>query len=165
MTGANVDGSASGVEAEPTEGLLLDVMLGKLSTYLRMCGYDATYALDRGVEGDDDLLALAVTEGRTLVTRDESLAARAAAGLRIESTDVHEQLRELRAAGYDLSLSDRPRYCGACNAPLERVSWAESTPEYAPDPGAERVWRCRDCGQHFWRGSHWRDVAETLETL
>ncbi|PSP98633.1 hypothetical protein BRC89_07140 [Halobacteriales archaeon QS_4_70_19] len=25
---------------------LLDVMLGKLATYLRMCGHDATYALD-----------------------------------------------------------------------------------------------------------------------
>jgi len=38
--------------------LLLDTMLGKLATYLRMCGYDAAYALDEGVESDDALLAV-----------------------------------------------------------------------------------------------------------
>ncbi|TKX52332.1 hypothetical protein EXE45_19560, partial [Halorubrum sp. SP9] len=52
-------------------------MCGKLATYLRLCGYDAAYALDRGVEADDRLLDLAADEGRTLVTRDRELAARA----------------------------------------------------------------------------------------
>ena len=33
-----------------TDRLLLDVMLGKLAVYLRMCGYDAAYAGDLGVE-------------------------------------------------------------------------------------------------------------------
>ncbi|WP_394348159.1 Mut7-C RNAse domain-containing protein, partial [Halorubrum sp. SP9] len=56
---------------------MLDVMCGKLATYLRLCGYDAAYALDRGVEADDRLLDLAADEGRTLVTRDRELAARA----------------------------------------------------------------------------------------
>jgi uncharacterized protein with PIN domain len=140
-------------------------MLGKLCTYLRMCGYDAAYALDRRVETDDDLLALSVTEGRTLVTRDEALAARADDALYVRSTDVTDQLAELRDAGFVLALSERPRYCGECNAPVERVDRTEPTPDYAPDPAQERVWRCRDCGQHFWRGSHWDDVAETLASL
>jgi uncharacterized protein with PIN domain len=33
--------------------LLLDAMLGNLATYLRMCGYDAADATDRGVEAAD----------------------------------------------------------------------------------------------------------------
>lgn len=50
--------------------LLLDVMCGGLTSYLRMCGHDTVYALDRGVEADDRLLAIAHEEDRTLVTRD-----------------------------------------------------------------------------------------------
>jgi len=53
------------------------VLLGKLATYLRMCGSDAAYALDRGLEADGWLLALAAAEGGTLLTRDEQLAERA----------------------------------------------------------------------------------------
>ncbi|MFW6382904.1 MAG: Mut7-C RNAse domain-containing protein, partial [Haloferacaceae archaeon] len=32
---------------------MLDAMLGKLATYLRMCGYDAAYVLD-GVDDPAD---------------------------------------------------------------------------------------------------------------
>jgi hypothetical protein len=52
--------------------LLLDTMLGKLATYLRMCGYDAAHALDEEVESDAVLL---------------------------ESRDVADQLGELADAG------------------------------------------------------------------
>jgi hypothetical protein len=38
-------------------------------------------------------------------------------------------------------------------------------PEYAPDPEDTDVWRCIDCGQFFWKGSHWDDVADTLAGL
>jgi uncharacterized protein with PIN domain len=48
--------------------LLVDATVG-LATYLRMCGHDAAYALDRGVEADDALLELARIEERRLVTR------------------------------------------------------------------------------------------------
>jgi uncharacterized protein with PIN domain len=90
--------------------LLLDVMLGKLATYLRMSGHDAAYALDRGIETDEEVLALARAEDRRLLTRDADLAARVENAIPIESTDVEGQLRELRNAGVDLSL-DRPERC------------------------------------------------------
>ena len=140
---------------------LLDVMLGKLASYLRMCGHDAAYARDRGVEEDDALLAWAETEDRTLVTRDRQLATRAADALLVESRDVVDQLRELAAAGVTLELGV-PRRCANCNAALVRVSEGEDTPDYAPGTDERSVWRCPGCGQYFWRGSHWDDVAETL---
>ncbi|WP_394345906.1 Mut7-C RNAse domain-containing protein [Halosimplex halophilum] len=145
--------------------MLLDTMLGKLATYLRMCGYDAAYAGERGVEADDDVLALAHTEGRVLVTRDRELAARAERSQLLSTREVTEQLRELRRSGFDLELSDEPARCSACNGPLERVDRTEPTPDYAPETHEETVWRCRNCGQHFWKGSHWADVAGTLEDL
>jgi uncharacterized protein with PIN domain len=143
--------------------LLLDAMLGKLATYLRMCGHDAAYALDRGVEADDALLAWAAEEDRRLVTRDRQLAARAGDALLVAAKDLDGQLRAVRAAGVDLELTE-PARCATCNGRLERLDDGP-TPEHAPDTDEQPVWRCRDCGQHFWRGSHWDDVAERLQEL
>jgi hypothetical protein len=170
----------------PGDRLLLDAMLGKLATYLRMCGYDAAYALDRDVEADDDLLSLAGAEDRRIVTRDRSLAERAPGAVLVTSPEVLDQLRELRDEGFDVSLAEKPTRCGRCNGPIEPVAFDDSGPErvdesspegtdvarsgardrpaYVPDD-ADPVWRCRECGQHFWRGSHWADVRERLRHL
>lgn len=140
-------------------------MCGGLRSYLRMCGHDTVYALDRGVEADDALLAIATDEDRTLLTRDVQLAGRATDSILLRERDVVDQLPELLAAGVDLTLDDSPSFCGSCNGPLERVAPEEPTADYAPDPRDVAVWRCRDCGQLFWNGSHWQRVAETLDAV
>ncbi|MFU8866316.1 Mut7-C RNAse domain-containing protein [Natronococcus sp.] len=145
--------------------LLLDVMCGGLPAYLRMCGHDAVYAGDRGLEADDALLAVAADEDRTLVTRDVQLASRAEESILLECREVEAQLAELSAAGLELTLEDEPRFCGRCNGPLEAVEPGRSTPEYAPDPAETAIWGCTDCGQFFWRGSHWNRVERTLERI
>ncbi|ADD04719.1 DUF82 family protein [Natrialba magadii ATCC 43099] len=158
---------------------LLDTMCGGLVAYLRMCDYDTVYAGDREpvLESDDDLLAVAAAEDRTLVTRDTELAGRADDAILLTALEVEEQLGELSEAGVELELAAEPSYCGRCNGVLERVDPSAETPEYAPDPVADpgdddggddedsdtmAVWRCRSCGQYFWRGSHWDRVARTL---
>jgi len=150
--------------------LVLDVMCGKLATYLRMCGYDAAYALDLPIgsdEGvpDDELLTYAQDTGRRIVTRDRDLARRAEDAVLLKRRETEDQLGELVAAGFALSVDEEPSFCGACNGPLTGVSPEEPTPDYAPDPATVDVWRCESCGQHFWKGSHWDDVMETIESL
>lgn len=141
-------------------------MCGTLATYLRFCGYDAAYALDRGIEADDALLDVAREEDRTLITRDISLADRAGdRGLLLRDREVEGQLRELADAGCEVTLAERPTRCGTCNGPVERVSADADVPEYAPAPAEHPVWHCRSCGQHFWKGSHWRRVRDTLADL
>ncbi|MFB6194262.1 MAG: Mut7-C RNAse domain-containing protein [Halobaculum sp.] len=175
-------------------------MLGKLATYLRMCGHDAAYALDRGVEADDRLRVLADREDRRLLTRDEALADRTPGAILLTERAVTDQLRELDAAGVDLRLAARPARCGRCNGPVELAAEPsdaspDSTdlpdtpdPSDTPDPpngptdsadtsdspdrdrpeyvpGDVRAWRCLDCGQWFWKGSHWDRVAETLAAV
>ena len=152
-------------EKTPSDRLALDAMLGKLATYLRMCGYDTAYALDRDAEADDALLALAEREDRLVITRDSDLAARASESVLLSEREIADQLRELADAGFKLSLAPDPAYCGVCNGPVEEVDPVEPTPEYAPSAGDERVWRCTDCGQHFWKGSHWASVKATLEDV
>ncbi|WP_435345447.1 Mut7-C RNAse domain-containing protein [Haloarchaeobius sp. HRN-SO-5] len=140
---------------------LLDVMLGNLAVYLRLCGYDTVYALDRDAEADDRLLALAAEEGRTVVTRDEHLAARADDAILLRTRGTEPQLRELVEAGVELDPTDDPVQCGRCNGRLDRVDGGSTTPEYAPDDDTP-VWRCRECGQYFWKGSHWDRMVATL---
>jgi uncharacterized protein with PIN domain len=155
----------SGMSQRRDARFLLDTMLGKLATYLRMCGYDAAYTLDDGIEDDDAILARLRESDRTLVTRSHRLADRAPDAILLQSQAVEDQLRELAAAGIELSLADEPSRCGVCNSPVDRVGDDERTPEYAPDPAEVDVWRCVECGQHFWRGSHWDDVAGTLADI
>lgn len=142
--------------------ILLDVMCGGIAAHLRMCGYDTIYALDRDVEADDALLELAREEQRTLVTRDRQLATRASDAIYLETTSTEGQLAELAATGLDLELEETPTYCGVCNGRLVAVGPDEPTPEYAPAPTTEDCWHCVECGQYFWRGSHWEDVAQRL---
>lgn len=140
-------------------------MCGKLAVYLRICGHDAAYALDREAAGDGDLVRLARAEDRTVVTRDRALADRADDAVLLGDRDLTAKLRELRTAGVPLSLPPEPERCGRCNGSLTSVSPATDTPSYAPDPDETDVWSCKRCGQYFWRGSHWADVRETLEAL
>ena len=143
--------------------LPLDVMCGGLRPYLRMCGHDASYAGDRsGLEDDDALLDVARDEERTVVTRDVDLARRSADSILLESRDVEDQLVELCRAGVDLELAAEPTRCGRCNGELVPVDPTANRPEYVPERVDGGEWRCLDCGQWFWRGSHWDDVAETL---
>lgn len=137
--------------------LLLDAMCGDLRSYLRMCGHDTAYALDRGIEADDRLLAIAREEDRTLLTRDRQLAARADTAILLESTNTESQLQTLQNAGIRLTLTE-PTRCSHCNGQLEPASGPR------PDdiPSDQPVWRCKNCGQWFWKGSHWNRVRTTL---
>ncbi|MGM0398368.1 MAG: Mut7-C RNAse domain-containing protein [Halobacteriota archaeon] len=144
--------------------LMLDAMVGGIRTILRMVGYDTAYALERGVEADDAVQSLAEFEGRVLLTRDVALVERTADAVLLHSKDADEQLAELAAAGFELTLSE-PRRCSSCNGRLDEVPTDDSTPASVPDPAENRCWRCRDCGQLFWKGSHWDDVADRLKRL
>lgn len=148
--------------APPAPPFLLDVMLGKLAVYLRLCGYDTVYALDRDTEADDELLAMADREKRTLLTRDVHLSNRADRGFLLTERDPRDQLAELAVAGLALEPTDEPVRCGRCNGSVEAVEHADETPDYAPDPSEQPQWCCRACGQVFWKGSHWDRMRETL---
>ncbi|MFB6168638.1 MAG: Mut7-C RNAse domain-containing protein [Haloferacaceae archaeon] len=143
---------------------LVDPTANRLVPYLRFCGHDAASAVERGIEADDDLLAVARDEARTLVTRDADLARRAD-GIRVAQGALDDRLRSLRAAGVDLTLAERPSRCGQCNGSLSPLDPADPAPDYAPSGEAFERWRCRDCGQVFWKGGHWDRVRERLAAL
>jgi hypothetical protein len=140
---------------------LLDVMLGKLVTYLRMCGYDSQYALEEGLEADEAIQEQTETTDRILVTRDRVLATQTDDAVLLTSRDIESQLAELQAHGFEIELSTHPKRCSVCNGCLNRT---EQRPEHAPD-GLENVWQCVECDHYFWKGSHWERVQETIDTI
>lgn len=148
---------------EANDGLLLDLMLGKLAVYLRMCGWDAAYAGDRGLEADEVIHRVATAEDRVVVTRDRELARQATRGVLLESREVVDQVAELRSLGMQLDLCDPPIRCGRCNGILDPEPPEQTRPSYAPDDPAIACYRCRSCDQYFWKGSHWAAVRDVLE--
>ncbi len=143
--------------------VLLDVMVGGLTSILRMCGYDTAYALERGAEADEAVIDIARQEGRTILTRDRQIVDRYDDSILLTSTDTDEQLQELSAAGFTLRLAE-PGRCSRCNGELVLVRDGKP-PDEGPDPDTEPVWRCQSCGHHFWKGSHWADVETRVTNI
>jgi uncharacterized protein with PIN domain len=144
---------------------LVDSMLGSLSRWLRITGFDAEYRRDAD---DEDLLGEASASGRVLLTRDRALAARAAKrgvkALLLETEDEADQLGVV-AASLKLKLEPSSSRCPKCNGALvkaEKERIMEQVPE-ASLAAFEEFWVCRDCGSVFWRGSHWEKIVSTLE--
>lgn len=146
--------------------LLVDTMCGGIVSYLRMCGHDTAYAMDRGIESDGELKQVTTDEQRRLVTRDQDLAT-TTDGILLTATSTEGQLAELADAGVELVLRERPQYCGNCNGRLRVVGPDEqsTTPAYTPEPSENDLFACQECGQYFWRGSHWDRVETTLADL
>jgi len=170
--------SENGTESDEYayEGFVTDAMLGKLTTYMRMAGYDVLYAPDEGAVDDDEVARLAEETNRKLITRDVELS-ESADGLLLGSKDVEEQLRELSGSGMGFSLRE-PSRCSACNGELSEVGSEGDRDggetEGKGDSGGAgegipgdvgRAWRCDDCGKVYWKGSHWDDVRETFGSV
>ncbi len=155
-------------------------MLGKLSTWLRVLGYDTVYAADIKINKDEEdednaLISLAKQEARILLTRDKNLVL--AAGkkgvqcVQIKTDDAIEQLKELLRHNIALNLEPVPVRCSECNAMIRKVEGGEeeilSEKSYVPKSkiGVWDFWVCERCGRIYWEGSHWENMRERLREL
>ncbi|MBI4536726.1 MAG: Mut7-C RNAse domain-containing protein [candidate division NC10 bacterium] len=155
---------AANPAAEPPR-FLVDTMLGRLATWLRILGCDAAY-----FRGEDRaLLDQAWREDRILLTRDARLLRRRRLPphLTITSDRVAEQLRQVVRA-FGLQPSRLPaRRCPRCNLPLterDRESVAGRVPEFVWSHH-EAFWACPGCQRIYWAGSHRRRMEESLRRL
>jgi len=141
-----------------------DGMLGRLTKWLRILGFDTAYdpALD-----DHALLRLARAEGRILLTCDRELAHRhGARSFLIESTDLLSQLREV-INGLHLGLDAAFSRCPVCNTPLatlEREAVRDRVPPHVLETNTE-FRHCPHCNHVYWPGTHRARMLETLVRL
>lgn len=137
-------------------------MLGRLARWLRLLGYDTTYARDWS---DHRIAARARAEGRIVLTRDRELARRRGIQcLLIERQDLEGQLEEICLALGPPPPSLRPR-CPVCNAMLRPLADDEARRRVPPYVYRthERFRYCAHCDRVYWPGSHWEDVEKTID--
>ena len=144
---------------------LLDGMLGALTRWLRICGYDAEYLRNAS---DEELIRKAVDGGRILLTRDRLLyrkAVRAGAeAFFIEGDGDIEKLASV-SRRFNLELDPEKSRCPQCDATLVAVE-KEAIEGKVPSRTLEaydEFWICESCGKVYWKGSHWKNIVETVE--
>ena len=128
-------------------------MLMRLGRWLRLLGQDASNP--EGIS-DDQLLARARKENRTIITRDKELfQACRGAGVKcvlIRSSKISDQLMEMATKGVLLQLD--PKRCTLCNSLLLEI-----------ESNSSRKWECPACKKLYWQGGHWEKMEKMLESI
>ncbi|MDY6827473.1 MAG: Mut7-C RNAse domain-containing protein [Bacillota bacterium] len=145
---------------------ILDTHLGKLASYLRMCGFDTLYRNDYD---DSELATVSKREHRILLTRDRGLLKRSVVshGYLVREDEPSKQAAEILRR-FDLAGMVRPfRLCLRCNVKLETVS-KESVRDKVPPRVFninEEFCRCPECGRIYWQGTHYQKMEGFIHSL
>jgi hypothetical protein len=148
---------------------ITDSMLGRLARWLRLSGYDVLYSEKLR---DEDILELAVEEGRIVLTRDKKLKVKADVrgvdAALVISNDLVEQLRQL-AIERSIDIKGTPvnARCPLCNSTIKIVAKnevAQRVPENVLRE-VEEFWKCVTCGKIYWHGGHWKKIKEIAERI
>lgn len=143
-----------------------DAMLGRLARWLRLLGFDCVHDPEMR---DRDIVRLALSDGRTILTRDRRLPEEwwIHQIYLVREAELEQQLLELFRR-FDLASSLRVlTRCSECNRPLHRIGAAEAS-QRVPSRLLE-VQRdfseCPGCGRVYWEGSHAARIRRLAERL
>ncbi len=143
---------------------ILDNNLGKLNDYLRLLGFDALY----NHNWSDQLLAeQASSQDRILLTRDRGLLKRKIVNLGycVRSDLPRDQVEEvIHHFGLERYINPYNR-CVRCNGLLQQVEKQEIIDKLLPLTRLyyDEFTRCTDCGQIYWKGSHYDHMQEFMQ--
>jgi uncharacterized protein len=145
---------------------LADAHLGGLARLLRMAGFDTLY--DNAIH-DDEVVRLAATQRRIILTRDRELLKRrtVVAGCYIRPLQPAEQMKEV-VKRFGLAQLARPfTLCLHCNRPLASVDKACVLDLLPPSVRQHQTTfsRCASCGRVYWKGSHWQRMQSMLHAI
>ena len=145
---------------------IADAHLGGLARLLRLTGFDTLY--DNHYD-DAEIVAIAVREGRIVLTRDRELLKRRELthGCFVHALKPEQQATEIFPR-LDLARSARPfSLCLECNAPLRPIDKADVAHRLPADVRARHVRfsTCDQCQRVFWEGSHWQRMQAIVTRL
>lgn len=165
MTGYN-NGLMGPDETDTAPGFILDVHLGRLAKYLRLCGFDTLFS---AFYEDREIIETARQENRIILTRDRLLlkAAGEARGYQVKSQYHDEQLREVFERfnlKEHVNLFSR---CISCNTRLEEVEKEVIADRLLADTRRyfSSFKRCPQCDRIYWEGSHYDNMKKSLAPL
>ncbi len=150
-----------------------DVHLGKLSRYLRICGFNTYY---KNHLDDSEIIEISQREKRAILTRDREMLknSRVTHGYWLRNTDSLSQLGEIysRFDLYNLTLPFSR--CTNCNhSPLNKIDKGLIRPVLlARGLKNESIdiyneyYQCSNCSRIYWKGTHvYRFVSLLSERL
>ncbi|ADN09286.1 Mut7-C RNAse domain-containing protein [Sulfurimonas autotrophica] len=143
---------------------IADCHLGKLAKYLRIMGFDTLYfsSID-----DNDLIALARAESRTILTRDRALHERK------ESPSFYLQpisnLAQLQALQnhFHLKKYQLTSRCLICNITLKKIEKAEIEDKLPPKVKYyfSEFETCPKCHRIYWHGDHYKRMMSIIHAI
>jgi uncharacterized protein with PIN domain len=140
-----------------------DAHLGKLAKYLRLYGFDTLYRNDIG---DGEIISLAETGRRIVLTRDRDLLKnkRVTRGYYVHAQQPDNQLLEVLTR-LDLRNAARPfTRCIVCNGLVQAVDKKSIEKILLPKTQLyyHEFWQCDSCKRIYWKGSHWERMRRSL---
>jgi uncharacterized protein with PIN domain len=145
---------------------ILDVHLGKLAKYLRMCGFDTAYQNDYD---DKKIIEISLEENRIILTRDIGLlkVKSVSNGYFIRDQNSKAQLTEVLKY-FDLYQAINPfNRCIKCNGKLESIEKEKIIQQLEPltQKYFDTFFRCTHCQSIFWEGSHFDRMSNFINTI
>ncbi len=145
---------------------IIDNHLGRLASYLRMLGFDSLYRNDYQ---DEELAAVSQQENRILLSRDQHLLMRNAItyGYWVRSKTPSNQIVEVARIFQLAPESKLFTRCMRCNGLLQLVDKTAVIDRLLPLTRRyyEDFKICPDCGQIYWRGSHYDRMQALIEEV
>lgn len=147
---------------------IVDNNAGKLAKWLRVMGYDTLFF---NGSSDSGMIAIALAEGRVILTRDTQIMKRRVVtngqlkAILITSDQPELQMRQVIAT-LNLNCQFRPfAICLECNQPLVERSQEQVkdlVPPYVFQTQSQYM-ECPACHRIFWRGTHWQAMTKKLD--
>ena len=145
---------------------IADTMLGKLTKWLRVLGFDVRYNAETA---DAQLLQTAETDDRILLTRDHNLIAcrRSILRLYIESDHYHQQVRQVVQEfnlAHNIQAFTRCIRCNACLHTIAKPAIVKRVPAYVF--ATQMTFKhCAPCDHLYWGGTHRDNMSRQLQVM
>jgi len=154
------------VQVDEELKFIADVHLGKLTKYLRMCGFDTCFNTHYA---DNEIISISKLERRVILTRDKELLKnrKVIHGLLIKSQYPEQQLIEV-LQHFDLKNQVRPcTRCLNCNDILGEVSKEKIEDRLLPNTHQfyMEFSICPNCNNIYWKGSHFERINKFIDRV
>lgn len=146
---------------------IVDVMLGKLSKWLRIMGYETLY---NPSWSDEDLITVAQKRKGIVLTKDTKLKVqdKDIMIIYLKKNNVKEQINELidmlKLRIDDEKILSRCIVCNGILVDVEKNEIEGMVPEYV-FLNHEDFYRCNNCNKIYWSGTHTENIYRRLKEI
>ncbi len=157
---------------------LVDSMLGKLTRFLRIFGFDTIYANDLidyfeiDPVPDEKLKEYANKNKRIIITKDYPLYKDYKdKSIFLRGEGIYNYLHQLnKEIGLNFKFNIKNARCSICNSPLNRVISKSSIKDLVLKDtynNYNEFYQCSNlqCKKIYWQGSHIEDIEERLDKI